>query len=175
MPDWATSTDRSTAARIVGSFVSTCARLENGSAALTRSWALAASAATSSTLPGVNPATSRIARHCASSGWDAAPATRSSAAMTIGPRVVKLPPASLPVSASRSPTHHGSAGSGRHTPVIATSRVRDSSRRETRWSVSPAPTPSAAAAPSDSVPSTGFAPGVGHAPSTRVAWSSIPS
>ena len=175
MPACATSTDWSTAARMVGSFVSTCARFENGRAALTRSWALAASDATSSTFAGVNPATSGIARHCASSGWDTAPVTRSSAATTRGPRVVNVPPASLPVRASWSPTHHGSDGSGRHTPLMATSWVCDSFRRETRWSVSPAATPSAAAAPSERVASTGSAPGVAHAPSRSVAWSSIPS
>ena len=91
IPDCATSTDRSTDARMSGSLVDTDAWLEPGRAALTRPRRPAMSVATASRASGRNPFTSGIARHRASSGSLSGPAAISASATTSGPRVVNQP------------------------------------------------------------------------------------
>ena len=102
IPAWATSTERSTEARMSGSFVATEAWFEPGRAAFTRPASPRTSAATASSVSGSKPLTSGIARHCASSGSPRAPVVRSASATTSGPRVVNRPLVSLPSIASGS-------------------------------------------------------------------------
>ena len=116
-----------------------------------------------------------IARHWASSASARGPVRSSSGATTSGPVVVNRPPVSVPARARFSPSHHGSAGSGRQVPVIRTSTTRPASSRETSRSVSPVAIPRMFAASSDRVASRGVAPGAAQRPSTSVACSSIPS
>ena len=102
IPAWATSTERSTEARISGSLVATDAWFEPGRAAFTRPASPRTSAATASSESGSKPLTSGIARHCASSGSLRTPPVRSASATTSGPRVVNRPLVSLPSIASGS-------------------------------------------------------------------------
>ncbi len=171
-----TRTDRPTSSRSAGRLVVTRGLVLTGTRPRRR-----AARPSAPSWSGSTPSTRRLAivgtpRQNSWSRVDRPPSpTRSASRITIGPRVVNVPPAVIPVVWSSSPSHAASVGSTAQIPLIVMSIFRVGSRRLTTDRRSPTARPSSRAAASETVAWTGSLPAVGHAPATSVARPSRPS